>query len=54
VGGLRHLSVSPNGLKLSGERSGAERVRCSAVFGGALLLQGLNPMGRIESFSSTI
>ncbi len=30
-------SHAPNVLKLSGERSGAERVRCSAVFGAAAL-----------------
>ena len=28
---------SPNALKLSGERSGAERVRCNAVFGGRVM-----------------
>ncbi len=33
-----HISrESPNGLRLSGERSGAERVRCSRGFGARLL-----------------
>jgi hypothetical protein len=37
------LQGTPNVLKLSGERSGAERVRCSAVFGrwASLRLIGL-------------
>ena len=30
-------SPAPNGLRLSGERSGAERVRCSRGFGARLL-----------------
>ncbi len=30
-------SPTPNGLRLSGERSGAERVRCSRGFGARLL-----------------
>jgi hypothetical protein len=36
--GPRIFPPSPNVLKLSGERSGAERVRCSAVFGGLVNL----------------
>ncbi len=35
--GPRIFSPSPNGLRLSGERSGAERVRCSRGFGELLM-----------------
>ena len=35
---VSHRSLSPNGLRLSGERSGAERVRCSRGFGESWLM----------------
>ena len=31
--------MAPNGWRLSGERSGAERVRCSRVFGESRLMR---------------
>jgi len=33
-------SVPPNGLRFSGERSGAERVRCNRGLGASELLRG--------------
>ncbi len=44
-----HISrKSPNGWRLSGERSGAERVRCSRGFGESLLMSRNMP-GRYAS-----